>query len=115
MSASARQLASSIGVELEALASRCEDGSTLPVLVVQDALERGFASLISLEACVHRLRRRADVIEQKLGDASSRDELEQQIGSLRQALKRLESLAVPEPSAPLALGFVLPRPQLAVR
>jgi cytochrome c556 len=66
---------------------------------VQDALERGFARLMSLRASLERVRRGAEP-----GDA---EQLAQAIAALRAELAALRART--PAASPLAGGFVLPR------
>ena len=86
----------SVDRELRALAQRCDTADVPTHDQIEDALERGFAALISLEALLQRV---------DWGEL----ELEQRIASLRAALERLRGRATPEMSSSLAQGFVLPR------
>ena len=97
---------------LRALSVRCAGPSAPSAVEIEDALERGFGRLISLEARLQRLRRGiADAgSERDSGSHSGADQeaLEQEIASLRDALEDLRGRSAPSPGAPLALGFVFP-------
>ncbi len=95
---------------LRALSARCADPDPPSSAEVEDALERGFARLIVLEATLQRLTTTPEASESTPdgGHSSSLEELMEEIGSLHDALEDLRGRTTEWPAAPLALGFVFP-------
>jgi hypothetical protein len=91
------------GRRMHALADRCRTDTPPDELAVEQALERGFASLIDLEAQLRRAQRGT-------GDEPSRQENEllRGIEALRAAITELRRHTMPERSAAFTSGFVLP-------
>ena len=79
---------------LRDLTARCGGASPPSASEVEDALEHGFAALMTLEA--------------RLQSSRADEALAGQIEELRSALTELRARSNPDASAPLALGFVLP-------
>lgn len=89
---------------------RCAGPSAPSAVEIEDALERGFGRLISLEARLQRLSKGIADAGPECDSDSAEDPqaLEQEIASLRDALEDLRDRSNPSPGAPLALGFVFP-------
>jgi hypothetical protein len=90
--------------EITRLAARMRAGEVPPGLELEHVLERGFGSLIHLEAQLQKAKRAA-------GDAASMaqaDALQHQIDILRDALIDVQALSTTEGPPRNGYGFVLP-------
>ena len=98
---------SSISIEqLDALAARFHSSHKPSELEVQDALERGFGCLMSLEARLQRMRKQTDGNQRRGEPVTS--QLLDEIESLRDALTNLRAVSRSDANSWLSQGFILP-------
>jgi hypothetical protein len=102
-----------VGSELERLCSlraRCGGAAAPTALEVEQALESGFASLMTLEARLQRARTAARTGNSRAGEEErSVQPLVDEIEVLRDELTKLRAATSSDASSsPLAWGFVLP-------
>jgi hypothetical protein len=90
---------------LRGMAARIKSSRPIDPHEIERALEAGFATMISLEAELSRLRRNRLVTEP--GNASP-EQIAAWIGELRGALIELRELAVAPGESRVGYGFVLP-------
>lgn len=90
---------------LRGMAARIKGSRPTDARAIECALEAGFATMISLEAELSRLRRNGLAAEP---GGPSPEQIAAWIGELREALIELRELAVPAGESRVGYGFVLP-------
>lgn len=91
---------------LDSLTARYAGPSPPSQLETEEALQRGFASLMALEAKLQGAQHRAGPVDAERFD--DRERLSRWIGALREAIATLRKRTEPVGSSFLSPGFVLP-------
>jgi hypothetical protein len=94
--------------QLRALADRCRVEKPPTRRAVEEALERGSARLIALEARLQKAQVGADSGDDRPEHRRVCDELAKRIGALRATVTEVRQGAASDDSSFLAAGFVLP-------